>query len=207
MAGARFAPNGPPSVCCTLQTSQNIHRAPLDGARGTPAWPSPRRRRPPHCPATATPATTLSAERHARAHQQRQHLCRCVQTNRQLPHRCAGPVAPTGCEPHARLPAAAPAGHLSHSPHGFSALHRPDVTFSCGGLLYPVHSMLLAGARRLRSGGHVNAACLPPLASLRCCTTAQLQPSPQPCAPLQSPAASLPSSSPTSRWAAGWSGC
>ena len=45
-----------------------------------------------------------------------------------------------------RCPACA--GHLSHSPQGFSALHRPDVTFSCGGLLYPVHSMLLAGAWR-----------------------------------------------------------
>ena len=44
-----------------------------------------------------------------------------------------------------------PAGHLSHSPQGFSALHRPDVTFSCGGLLFPVHSLLLSGA--LACGG------------------------------------------------------
>ncbi|KAI7837632.1 hypothetical protein COHA_008556 [Chlorella ohadii] len=39
-------------------------------------------------------------------------------------------------------------GHLSHSPHGFSALHRPDVTFSCGGLLFPVHSLLLSVSSR-----------------------------------------------------------
>ncbi|PRW44473.1 kelch 5 isoform A [Chlorella sorokiniana] len=39
-------------------------------------------------------------------------------------------------------------GHLSHSPHGFSALHRPDVTFSCGGLMFPVHSLLLSVSSR-----------------------------------------------------------
>ena len=56
--------------------------------------------------------------------------------------------------PPARLPAAAAAaGHLSHSPHGFSKLHRPDVTFSCGSLLFPAHSLLLAGARAVGGGG------------------------------------------------------
>ncbi|PSC69973.1 Zinc finger and BTB domain-containing [Micractinium conductrix] len=35
-------------------------------------------------------------------------------------------------------------GHLSHSPHGFSVLHRPDVNFQCGGLVFPVHSLLLS---------------------------------------------------------------
>ena len=29
-------------------------------------------------------------------------------------------------------------GHLALAAPGFSALHRPDVSFACGGLLFPV---------------------------------------------------------------------
>ncbi|KAL4428464.1 hypothetical protein ABPG75_002553 [Micractinium tetrahymenae] len=39
-------------------------------------------------------------------------------------------------------------GHLTHTPNGFSKLHRPDISFQCGGLIFPVHSLLLSVSSR-----------------------------------------------------------
>ncbi len=83
----------------------------------------------------------------------------------------------------AHNPSCLPAGHLSHSPHGFSALHRPDVTFSCGGLLYPVHSMLLAGAWEGWGGG-LSGQCLPASAAAPCAVSPAADQHPvHPCPP------------------------
>lgn len=88
-------------------------------------------------------------------------------------------------------PPALPAGHLSHAPQAFSALHRPDVTFSCGGLMFPAHSVLLAGGCWAVVGAGSDATS----GAAQHAPTCYHLPSP----PLQSPRASGPSSSVSSR--------
>lgn len=77
----------------------------------------------------------------------------CSQAEAGSPRRCrpAGESSLTHCQSAMLVRTSSgntSVGHLSLSPLGFSALHRPDFTFQCQALLFPVHSVLLSGGWR-----------------------------------------------------------